>query len=79
MCAEHDFVVAGDCLYFFDIFFKLACTFDGVESPVVAEDVAPAVIFALILSVGVFFVYVMSVMARRYICVSGLVVVSGWL
>jgi len=58
VCAEHDFVVVGDCLYFFDIFFKFACTFDGVESPVVAEDVAPAVIFALILSVGVFFVYV---------------------
>ena len=51
--AEHYLVVAGDCLYFFDIFFKLACTFDGVESPVVAEDVAPAVIFALILTADV--------------------------
>ena len=53
MRAEHDFVVAGDCLYFFDIFFKFACAFNGVESPVVAEDVAPAVIFALILTVDI--------------------------
>ena len=56
VCAEHYLVVAGDFLDLLDVLFELACTFDGVESPVVAEDVAPAVIFALILSVGVFFV-----------------------
>ena len=58
MCAEHYLVMAGDFLDLLDVLFEFACAFNWVESPVVAEDVAPAVIFALILSVGVFFVYV---------------------
>ena len=51
--AEHYLVVAGDFLDLLDVLFELACTFDGVESPVVAEDVASAVIFALILTVDI--------------------------
>ena len=53
MRAEHYLVVTGDFLDLLDVLFELACTFDGVESPVVAEDVAPAVIFALILTVDI--------------------------